>query len=74
MRLYEPKPRKGSKSITEENLAMIQREQLFAEYTDWVNNYLTIEKFAEHRGLRVQEAYLLLTLAEICFRENHPEN
>lgn len=53
---------------------MVTREQLFSEYTDWVNNYLTVEKFAEHRGLRVQEAFLLLTLAEICFKENHPES
>lgn len=53
---------------------MITREQLFEEYTDWVNNYLTIEKFAEHRGLTVQEAGALITLAESCFKNNHPES
>jgi len=73
MRAKCPKPRKGSKSNHRGESAMITREQLFSEYTDWVNNYLTVEKFAEHRGLRVQEAFLLLTLAEICFRDNHPE-
>jgi len=66
-------PAKGSKSITEENLAMITREQLFEDYLDWVNNYLTIEKFAEHRGLTVIEAGVLITLAKSCFEDNHPE-
>jgi hypothetical protein len=52
---------------------MVQREKLFSEYLDWVNNYLTIEKFAEHRGLSVIEASLLITLAKSCFENNHPE-
>lgn len=52
---------------------MVTREQLFEDYKDWVNNYLTIEKYAEHRGLTVQEAELLVTLAQSCFENNHPE-
>ena len=35
---------------------MITRERLAEEYYDHVNNYLTLEKFAEHRGLTVAEA------------------
>ena len=52
---------------------MLTREQLSKDYLDWVNNYLTIEKFAEHRGLRVSEAVILIKLAQSCFELNHPE-
>lgn len=53
---------------------MITREQLFKDYTDWVNNYLTIGKYAEHRGLTVIEAESLILLAQSCFENNHPES
>jgi hypothetical protein len=52
---------------------MLTREKLSNDYLDWVNNYLTIEKFAEHRGLRVAEAEMLIKLAQSCFELNHPE-
>jgi hypothetical protein len=52
---------------------MITREKLSALYLDWVNNYLTIEKFAEHHGLFVPEARALLDVAQACFENNHPE-
>lgn len=51
---------------------MITREQLFKDYTDWVNNYLSIEVFAEHRGLTQSEAKMLIDLAKSCFENNHP--
>jgi hypothetical protein len=49
------------------------REKLAAVYLDWVNNYLTIEKFAEHKGLYVDEAKILLSVAKQCFEKDHPE-
>ena len=52
---------------------MICRETLSALYLDWVNNYLTIEKFAEHHGLFVGEAQALLKVAQDCFENNHPD-
>ena len=52
---------------------MLTREKLFSEFTDWVNNYLTIEKFSEHRGLTVAEGQMLIDLAQSCFENNHPE-
>ena len=52
---------------------MINREQLSADYLDWRNNYLTIEVFAEHRGLSVPEAELLIKLGNWCFSNLHPE-
>jgi len=52
---------------------MITREKLEAEYLDYINNYLTIGKFAIHRGLRDEEAKMLIDLAKSCFELNHPE-
>ena len=53
--------------------AMITREALRAEYLDWVNNYLTPEKFAEHRGLTEEEGQALIALSQSAFENNHPE-
>lgn len=52
---------------------MINRDSLVALYLDWVNNYLTIQKFAEHHGLHVSEATDLLKVAQNCFETDHPE-
>lgn len=51
----------------------MSRESLSKIYLDWVNNYLTIEKFAEHKGLYVEEAKTLLSVAKQCFEKIHPE-
>ena len=59
--------------ITQWRLNMVTREQLSNDYLDWVNNYLTIEVFAEHRGLTKSEAKMLIDLAQSCFENNHPE-
>ena len=67
-------PMKLSSIKTFKGLTMIMREQLFKEYTDWVNNYLTVEVFAEHRGLTVAEGQILIDLAQSCFENNHPES
>ena len=53
---------------------MITREMLAEEYYDSVNNYLTVERFAEHRGLTVAEAETLLQLARQCALEPNPES
>jgi hypothetical protein len=50
------------------------RESLLEMYFDYVNNYLTIEKFAEHRGLYVDEALILIDLAKRFLKKNHPES
>ena len=49
------------------------REQLIEVYYDWYNNYLTLEKFAEHNGLTENEAFALIRLAESCANNPHPE-
>lgn len=52
---------------------MITREMLQNEWLDYRNNYLTLAKFAEHRGLRESEAGALVFLARECHERNHPE-
>ena len=52
---------------------MIDRQSLRALYLEWVNDYLTIEKFAEDHGLYESEADALLAVAKSCFETNHPE-
>jgi hypothetical protein len=49
------------------------RTTLINIYLDFRNNYLTIEKYAEHNGLHTNEAIELLKLAKIVFNSNHPE-
>ena len=60
-------------SMLREGFKMITREQLSTDYLDCVNNYLSVALFAEHRGLTVEEAQMLITLGKLCFENNHPE-
>lgn len=53
---------------------MINRDSLITLYLSWVNDYLTIEKFAEHHGLTVSEAALLISVAKSCHENPHPES
>lgn len=45
---------------------MATGDMLAAEHYEYVNNYLTTEKFAEHRGLTFEQAVMLLMLARSC--------
>lgn len=56
-----------------EGFKMLTREKLTADYLDFVNNYLTVETFAEHRGLTPEEAKMLLAVSQSCFNNKHPE-
>ena len=53
---------------------MISREQLINDYLDFVNNYLSVSLFAEHRGLTEDQARLLLDVAKMVFNSTHPES
>ena len=53
---------------------MISRKQLIDDYLDFVNNYLSVSLFAEHRGLTEGQARLLLDLAKMVFNNPHPES
>ena len=49
------------------------RDYMIEVYLDRVNNYLTIEKFAEHNGLTNEQAKQFLGLAQSIFDSKHPE-
>lgn len=48
-------------------------EALAAIYLDYFNNYLTVEKFAEHNGLHENEAETLINLGREVANRPHPE-
>lgn len=49
------------------------RNWLIQLHLSWRNDYLTRDLFAEHHGLTVDEANLLLKLAEQVNSHPHPE-
>lgn len=51
----------------------MSREKLQEIYLDWVNNFLTISKYAEHHGLYEEEALALIALAKSAHNRLHPE-
>lgn len=52
---------------------MQAREMLINIYLDWVNNYLTIERYAECNGLTEESGYELIMLANRIYNQPHPE-
>lgn len=44
-------------------------KQLQEFYLDWVNNYLTVEKMAEHNELTVEDTAILISLGRLCHEE-----
>ncbi len=49
------------------------RDVLRSIYCDWRNDYLTVDKFAEHNGLTSEQAVNLIDLAREVFSSSHPE-
>lgn len=49
------------------------RTVLIEYYMSWINDYLTIEKFANDNGLTIVEARLVIQLAEKVRSHRHPE-
>ena len=43
---------------------MITNKVLIEDYLDYFNNYLTIAKYAEHRGLTLEQAQDLILLGK----------
>lgn len=52
---------------------MSAREQLKAIYLQWVNDFLSVARFAEYRGITDAQAAALITLARDIFNTDHPE-
>ena len=55
------------------NKRALMSVQVIDFYLDWVNNYLTIEKIAEHHGLDVDDARALITMGR-CMHHRHIED
>lgn len=53
---------------------MTSRESLIEIYLDWFNNYLSVETYADHNGLEVDQASALITLARSVYNSEHPDN
>ena len=49
------------------------RQNLIDIYLDFVNNFLTVDFFAEHYGLTYNQAFKLLEVARSVLESNHPE-
>lgn len=45
----------------------MNRQSLINTYLDYRNNYLTIDRFAEHNLLTIQQAQLLIDLSKQVF-------
>lgn len=48
------------------------RDTLIAAYLDWVNNYLSVEHYAEENGLTLDQAEKFITLAREVINSQHP--
>lgn len=55
------------------NEAIQIRQKLIDIYLEWRNDYLTVERFAEHKGLTVEQANVLIDLAREVANSPHPD-
>ncbi len=49
------------------------RDTLIKAYLAYLNNYLTVEKYAENNGLTVAQANIVLNLGRELFNSKHPD-
>ena len=49
------------------------RDLLTEVWLDYFNNYITVDKYADHNGLTVEHAKALLDLAYQVENSKHPE-
>ena len=49
------------------------RENLDTQYVEFLNDYLTIDKFAEHKGLTEDQARQLIELGKSIHYSKHPD-
>jgi len=50
------------------------RDKLLNIYLDYLNNYLSYERYAECNGLYISEAKTLITLAREVYNTAHPDS
>jgi hypothetical protein len=49
------------------------RDKLIAGYWDYVNNYLTVNLWAEHNGLTLAQGEIMIAIMRRLANSNHPE-
>jgi hypothetical protein len=49
------------------------RYRLIEAYIDFINNYLTVEKWAEHNGLTPEQGLVYMDLAREVYYSEHPD-
>ncbi len=49
------------------------RKHLEAAYLDYTNDYLTIELYAEHNGLTIEDVRNILKVGKYIHEGNHPD-
>ena len=52
---------------------MITAKLLIEDYLDYFNNYLTIAKYAEHRGLTLEQAQDLISIGKYSHQKQFLE-
>jgi len=49
------------------------REILINAYLDYINNYLSVEKYAEHHGMTFLQGFYFIEVARAVFNSKHPD-
>lgn len=55
--------------MSNQTMAYYTKKQLQEFYLDWVNNYLTVEKMAEHNELTLEDTAILINLGRSYHEE-----
>lgn len=55
-------------------IIMQAREYLIKLYLSWKNDYLSIQTFADHNALTIDQANDLIAIAKSIFNSEHPES
>jgi hypothetical protein len=55
------------------NSKLYGRTALESLYLDWVNNFVSMERFAEWHGLTLEQAREVIDIASKIFNSPHPE-
>lgn len=55
------------------NISPILRTALENVYLDWLNNYVSVDTYAEHNQLTYKQAFDLITLAHEVFHCDPPD-
>ena len=64
---------KVENAMKSNNISPIIRTTLENVYLDWINNYASIDTYAEHNQLTYEQAFDLITLAKGVYNTVAPD-